>query len=488
MSNVVKLPELHTGSDKEASGSSEDSVKTQQAGLLALISDVLEASSPYTSLDALAGAVQHHLGCHRVAIALTESDSLSLRALSQQAFVDTSSSESKLIQDAMQEACDRERIIRWPVIGADQRGELGILVAHRALAGRRRSISYCSVPLYHDQELVGAMLLERRDGFIFSEIQSAYLEKIAVVTAPLIALRMEADRSVFAVGRQRLNALMTSHLGTDRPGRRVLMALAALVLLCGIIIPVDSHISATAELVPLERRLITAPRAGFVQLVSVVAGEQVAQGQLLATLDARDLELEASRSASEIATAEVEFRAAMASFDRQASAVARARLAQLRAQQMLIERQLDQNSLKAPIAGLILNADTGNTQGAPVSRGDTMFEIAPADGFEVHLLVDETFVRDVFVGQTGEVMLRARPEEVLPLTVSSIHPIAESGNGSSWFRVRASLTKQFDGSSALIRPGESGQARLDGTTKNLMQIILGPVWQRIVAIKWRLVG
>jgi len=255
-----------------------------------------------------------------------------------------------------------------------------------------------------------------------------------------------------------------------------------------LLLPVKSHIGATAELVPLERRLVTAPRAGFVQSIDVVAGEQVDAGQLLATLDARDLELEASRAASAIATAEVEFRAAMASFDRQASAVARARLAQYRAQQRLAERQLEQNRLVAPIAGLVLTSDPGNTQGAPVSRGDTLFEIAPAEGFEVHLLIDESDIRDIAVGQPGELSLRARPDESLALTIQSVHPIAEAGNGSTIFRVRASLDNNSEDKASMLRPGESGQARLDAGPSTLVRILLGPLWERLLELKWRLFG
>jgi len=485
MGNVVRLPEPKEDPDKLKQRESDDAVKAEQAGLIALMADVLEANSPESALDALASSVQHHLGCQRVAIALAEQDCLTLRAMSQQALVDTSSSESKLIVDAMQEACDREIVVCWPTVTA---AKLGVLIAHRALAGRRRSISYCTVPIYHDHRLIGAMQLERRDGFVFTEKQCVFLEKIAVLVAPILELRSHAEQGILAHCSKRFKSTLATHLGTDRPGRRVLVVVASLILLGAFFIPFESHIGATAELVPLERRLITAPRAGFVESVNVVAGEQVEPGQLLARLDARELELEASRSTGDIATAEVEFRAAMASFDRQASAVARARLAQSRAQQMLVERQLDQSSLRAPIAGLVLNADPGNTLGAPISRGDTLFEIAPADGYEVHLLVNEVNIRDIVVGQTGELSLRARPDEVLAVTVQSIHPIAESGNGSSRFRVRASLTDHIDGTQTTLRPGESGQARLDAGSKSLVRILLGPLWQRLTELKWRLIG
>lgn len=488
MSNLARLPESSMGSvEPTAQGNSGD-IQVEQAGLLALVSDVLEANSQESALDALVGALQHHFGCHRVALGLVEKDNLRLCAVSKQAFIDISSSESKLLESAMREACDRELVIRWPIVSSGKRREIGVLVAHRALAGRRSSMAYCSVPVFHEHQLLGAMLLERRDGFVFTEDQGAFLEKVAAVVAPLLTLHRQADRGVLSVIRQKFDTAARSGLGNERPARRLLVGLVFLILLAAFLVPVQSHIGATAELVPQERRLITAPRAGFVQSVDVVAGEQVDQGQLLATLDSRDLELEASRSASEIATAEVEFRAAMASFDRQASAVARARLAQVRAQQLLIERQLDQNSLQAPISGIVLNSDPSNTLGAPVSRGDTLFELAPVDGYEVHLLVDESDIRNVYVGQIGELTLRARPDEELVVTVQYVHPIAEVGNGASRFRVRAEVRTNTPTSKSILRPGESGQARLEGDAKSVGRILLEPLWRRLTELKWRLIG
>jgi len=183
----------------------------------------------------------------------------------------------------------------------------------------------------------------------------------------------------------------------------------------------------------------------------------------------------------------------MASFDRHASVVARARLTQARAQQSLVERQLDQNRLTAPISGLVLSTNSEDTLGAPVTRGDTMLEIAPEEGFEVHLLVDETNIRDVFVEQHGELSLRARPDELLSFTVASIHPIAESGNGTSRFRVKAhlaenELAEHDERASMRLRPGESGRARLSIGDRTIARIFLGPVWKKVVELKWRLIG
>lgn len=486
MSNVARLEPAAT-LDLPAYSEENENIRIQQAGLLALIAEVVSAHSADRALDTLAAALQDHFDCQRVSIAMVSNDQLTLRSISQQAIVDTSNSESKLVVDAMQEACDRETVIRWPIAESKDR-DLGILVAHRALAGRRMSMAYCTVPLFHEQQLIGAILLELRDGFAFSKENQQFLERISAVLAPLLLLHSNADRGVVAVGRERLRKLLCRQLGVDHPGQRMLWGILGTLLLLSFIVPVNRSIKATAEIVPIERRLVTAPRAGFVQSLTVVAGDHVKAGQLLASMDASELELEASRSMSEIATAEVEFRAAMASFDRQESAVARSRLAQNRAQQSLVQQQLELSQLRAPIDGLVLMADTTSSLGAPISRGDTLFEIAPVNDYEVHLLVDESNIRFVQSGQIGELSLRARPDQTISLTVQSVHPIAEPANGASQFRVTAVLPHNFEGSTLNLRPGESGQARLDNGTTSLFKFAFGPAWSQLTALKWRWLG
>ena len=486
MSNVHRLPEPAIANVKPLQMERSENTRADQAKLLALIANIVESKHSTSALDALASVLQQAFDAKTVSIAMVKKGVLTLSTISQQALVNPVSTESKLIVDAMQEACDREAVVRWPTTAMGKRSELGVLHAHRTLAGRRRSISYCSVPLFHEHQLVGAMLLERRDNVVFSEQQVLLLERSALLIAPLLQLRLQVDQTILSLCKERCTKYLSLYLGAHQPGKRLIALSVSAFVLAASLIPMNAHVSAAAQLVPLERRLITAPRSGFVQSVDILAGESVVAGQVLATLDTRDLILEAKRKASEIEIAEVELRSAMASFNRQATAVSRARLAQSRAQQKLVQLQIAQSSLQAPIAGLILSANPNDSLGAPVTRGDTLFEIAPANDYQVHVLVDESDIREIHTGQQGELRLRARSNEALPLTVDSIHPIAETGQGASRFRIRANIDE--GAATTQLRPGESGQAQLAVGKKSLMRIIVDPIWRRFTDLKWRLLG
>lgn len=368
-----------------------------QALLVGMLAELLACDSLHSALDALAGALKSRFDGDRVAIALVVDGDLTLSAVSQQAVLHASSSEARLLVDAMREACAMESVLCWPSAS----DELGVLVAHRALAGRRVSGSICSVPLYDKQALVGAFLLERRDQRAFPVLT---LERLSVCLAPLLMLHRQADRGWWAVFRSRLSSHLARYLGRERAGLRALCVLAAVVLLGSLTLNMRWQIVAPADLLSHERRLVTAPQAGFVADIQVAAGDRVSAGQVLARLDRREMELEASSRDSEVVMAEAEFRAAMASYDAQATGIARARLAQARARREGVEQRLARTDLVSPIMGLVIAADPTRTSGMAVSRGETLFEIAPSADFEVHVLVDEADVYNVFVGQTGDVV------------------------------------------------------------------------------------
>ena len=459
---------------------SAELLAVRQASVLALLVELLAEPSLERALDAFAGALAARFGADRVAVALAAEDgTLRCAAISQQALVDVASAEAKLLLAAMEEACELECAVRFP----ERQARLGVLTAHRALAGRRADTVLASVPLYHDDALIGAVLLERRDADAFEDGAIALLEEVALAVAPLLALRREAARGPLERARRGGGEWLERHLGSTRAGRRLALGLGTLALALVSIWPVAGHVAAEAELVPRERRLVTAPVDGYVEEVTVSAGERVVPGQVLARLDRRELELELTRRDSEIASAEAEFRAAMASHDRQATAVARAVLERERALRLLAERRLERSELRAPIAGLVISGDPGGATGTPVARGETLFEIAPAEGYEVHLLVDEKDVHDVHEGQRGTLGLRTRPDEALGLIVQAIHPVAESGDGASRFRVRARLA---EAPGETLRPGQSGVARLEAGRLGLAAKLLRPVRRRLAELRWRL--
>ena len=449
-----------------------------QALLVGLLAELLASDTLERALDALAAALKEKFDCERVAIALNVDAELKLYTVSQQGVLEASSSEAHLLVDAMREACDSESVLCWP---ADPSNDQHVLTAHRTMAGRRLSSSLCSVPLYNNEKLVGAFLLERGDQKGFPVVA---LERLSVSLAPMLTLHRKADRSWFSVLKQSLREKFERYLGHRRPGMRLLCVLAAVAIMCSLLITAQWKIVAPAELLSNERRVITAPIDGFIAEMEVEPNDRVSEGQTLARLDRREIELEAATLDSDVVMAEAAFRTAMADQDAESTGIARARLAQARAQRAGLEQQLKRTDLVSPIEGLVIASDVTRANGTAVSRGEALFEIAPDTGFEVHVLVNEADVYDVHIGQRGLISLRATPGERLPIEVVSIHPVAEAKDGNNRFRVKANLVEP----DSRLRPGQSGVVRLDAGRASILGVITRRLNRRLSELWWRWIG
>ncbi|MFK8081581.1 MAG: HlyD family efflux transporter periplasmic adaptor subunit [Granulosicoccus sp.] len=451
----------------------------RQALLLVVMAELLGPPDLERALDAFVCALQRRLGTKRVSLGVIADDgTLNLAAISQQVRVDMASNEVRLLTNVMEECLEHERLLCFP----NTEKSVSMLPAHRALGTRREPISIATVPLYKDDQPVGVLLLERQLAKPFIATTVELLELVASKSALALSLRKDADRN--ALGRARLywRKTLENHLGDRQTGKRLLYAAG---LCCGVyagLVPLTDYVSAHAELVPGEQRLVTAPFDGFVESVNVEPGESVVAGQLLASLETRELELEGNRRDGQIDSVEAQFRAAMASHDRKATAVARARLARERALRAVIDQRLRRIELRAPMTGFIVSGDPTDSIGAPVTRGDTLFEISQADGYDVHLLVHERDINDIHEGQTGTLSLRARPAQELSLQVHAVHPVAESRDGASRFRVRATLELP-DG--IIVRPGESGLARLEVGTTNVLRMVSDFVIRQVSKLAWK---
>ena len=94
--------------------------------------------------------------------------------------------------------------------------------------------------------------------------------------------------------------------------------------------------------------------------------------------------------------------------------------------------------------------------GAPVERGQVLFELAPLDSYRIVLQVDEDDIADVSPGQRGHLALAAMPSERFPFVVEKVIEIAQSEDGRNIFRVEARL----EGASSSLRPGMKGVGKI----------------------------
>ncbi len=158
-------------------------------------------------------------------------------------------------------------------------------------------------------------------------------------------------------------------------------------------------------------------------------------------------------------------------------------IAQADAQLKLVDEQLSRARLTAPFDGLVVSGDLTQSVGATVQRGQQLFEIAPLDSYRVMLEIDESQIDDVTVGQAGWLVVASLPNDVFPLSVSKITPVAKAHDGHNYFRVESLLSK----AAPQLRPGMHGIAKLDVGRRRVVWIWSRAFldWATISAWLWR---
>ncbi len=450
----------------------------RQATVLQLIAELLEAPNLGTGLMGLVDALHHQFDCSRVAVGVFRSSRLQIAAISQQASFDPLSDEVARLKAALQEACDQEVIVQYP----DAVDETIEVEAHEALNAGRPHGQLLSMPLCHAGELVGGLLLECPTRRGWSRFTLELLAQVAELSAALVALRLEVEQGLVGVTRR---SLRTSVRQITGPRHMLLKSIASILVigsLLAVFVPVTHRVSAEAEVVPTVRRVISAPMEGFVDSVLVRVGDRVAADGVLLRLDTRQLALEQGRLTGEIRGIETEMRAALAGRDRKETVVLYARKAQAAAELARVEQQLERAVLRAPVDGIIVSGDIDEITGAPVKLGESLLEIAPFVEQDVHLLVDETDIGHVKVGQSGALSLTSSPGRALPFEVSAIHPIAQSAEGQNRIRVEATLPA--DATPPL--PGQTGIGKIAVGQASLLWVWTHRFthWARQLAWQW----
>ncbi len=451
------------------------------AGRLATVVEttatILERRRLREAATAAVSQLAKSLGCERVSLGLVERRQLRLRALSDTAELEHRTQLIRDIEAAMEEAIDEAAPVVYPPLAA---GSSQATNAHERLARRHADKGVCTVPLSNDGSIVGALTFERSSSDAFDTSTVDLCDAISSLLGPVLELKREQDRWIGAKVGHSIHGLITRLVGPRHPWTKLAAAsLLALVAFLGLATG-QHRVAGDAVLEGSVQRALVAPIDGYVKTASARAGDVVEDGDLLAALDDRELSLERRKWSSERDEFVKERRRAVAKLDLPQAKIFEAQVAKAEAQLALIDGQLAHTRILAPFDGVVVNGDLSRALGAPVERGQVLFEVAPLDSYRVALQVDEADVGNVAAGQPGELALAALPGETFPLVVEQIIALAEAVDGRNVFRVEARL----EGSYPFLRPGMKGVGKVDVEPRKLLWIWTHRLAERVRLWLW----
>jgi len=175
---------------------------------------------------------------------------------------------------------------------------------------------------------------------------------------------------------------------------------------------------------------------------------------------------------------------ALAEHDRAKQKVINAQLDQAQAQLKLVEKQLQRAEIRAPFDGQVVSGDLSHRFGGAVKQGELLFEVAPLKSYRIKLLVKESRIADVRVGQPGVLHLSALPGNVYDFTVSKLTPVTVSEEGQTYFTVEAELEAQDD----QLQLGMEGIGKIEIDQRMLIVILTRNLMEWLRLQWWSLWG
>lgn len=431
--------------------------------VLDLLASVVEHERFRPAAMAFVTSLATKLECDRVSLGFKVRNKLNVSALSHTAEFGKQMNLVRAIGSAMDEAIDQRAVIVYP-LAPD--ATLLVTRAHAELSRQHGAGTICTIPLVSEEKSFGGLTLERPVDRVFDQDTIELCETVATLTGPILEGKRKEDRWLITKAGHSLAGQLKKLFG---PGHLVLKMgaiLAAAIVIFFVFAKGDYRVSANTTLEGTVQRVVSAPFNGYMSEAKARAGDIVQEGDLLCLLDDRDLKLEHLKWSTQREQLLKEYREAMAKHGRAQVQIIKAKIDQAEAEISLLNEQLARTKVVAPFRGVVMKGDLSQSLGAPVERGQVLFEVAPLESYRVIVQVDERDIADVAVGQRGELVLPSMPGDLFPLVIDKITPVSTAKEGRNYFRVEAQLKDV----SERLRPGMEGVGKISIDRRKLIWI------------------
>ncbi len=434
----------------------EHDLLMQLASLIELIS--LVESSPDTEQGCLvlADRLQSQLNCEQVMVGLCRPPAPSCRvvASSGTAAVDANSERVRLAEGVLQESIARGDLSVWP---ATERNDRHALCAHRQFAEWVHAEAVLSVVLRDESgEVRGAWLMwgnqqivQRPESVNFA---MATQRPLAATLGLLVRCRQNRLQRLLSRARR---------LSLEHKAAAVLAIVVAVVGL--FLVPVRYRVSCDCELQPVARRFVAAPFEGLLEQSLVEPGDVVAKNDVLAQMDAREIQWELAGAEAELHRASKEHAGHLAAHESGKAQIADDEVKRLTMRTELLRHRLEDLKILSPIDGIVVMGDLTKSEGAPLAVGQALFEIAPLKQMIVEVAIPEDDVRLVHTGLPIAIWLDAFPGRRWDAVVQKIHPRSELKNHENVFIAEVILENRESD----LRPGMRGSSRIATVSRPL---------------------
>lgn len=407
--------------------------------------------------QAAAMAMCNHIAsewsCDRVSLGVVSGRVIRMAAISHTEKIVRKSTIVRDLESVMEESLDQDAEVSFPV----DRDATMLAREATQFASRYGPLAIVSLPLRREGKPWGVLAVERPADQPFSLPDIAALRLVADAATSQVWIAHRHRRWFGATFLQAAREAGSWAVGPRHTWAKLTAIVVVIASVFFALVPGVYRVQGSGRVEAEVRRVVAAPFDGFIRDTQARVGDNVSAQQELARLDATDLLLRLSGLRAELDGAQRE--AALAQRERKdaEAQIARARARRAEAEIEFVEHQIQRAVLASPVDGVIVAGELERVVGAPVSVGDTLFEIAPLESLLLDVFIEEDQVADVAVGSVGTFATASRPDARIAVRIERIDPVAELREGRNVFRARAALQERPE----WLRPGMEGIAKFD---------------------------
>lgn len=400
--------------------------------------------------------------CASVSLGWLKNNYVRLQAISHMERFEKKMDVVQILEAAMEESFDQDEEIVLP-----QSKESTAVVRDHEVFSRDHGAQYLvSLPIRLDGEPVGVLSCERAKE-AFTEIDIRGLRVLCDQAARRLGDLKRNDRWFGARLAVSARETLSRFLGIEHTFAKCMGILACVILAVFLFGHWNYRVEASFILKTDDLAYLPAPFDGYIADVHVDVGDPVGKGELLLTLDTRELLLEESTAIANQIRYSRGAEKARAENAMAEMKIAQALEDQAKAQLGLVRYHLNNARIMAPFPGIVVEGDLKEMLGAPVRKGDVLFKVAMIQKMYAELDLDERDVHEVAAGRTGEIAFVSRPHLKFPIKVERIEPVSVAKEEGNVFITRSLFTGEV---ADWWRPGMSGVAKINIGKRNIMWI------------------
>ena len=423
-------------------------IASQMRELIDLTARLQQHETFRQACDELANSLKSEFGANFVAVTIPRHNRIRIVSMAGVSQVDKNSAVCRVIGEACAEAACHEKQVAFP---AAQNDPQHAIVSHQSVAKRLACKHVVTQTLRDDDKVIAHVIWGENSDDIVVQRHRAFAAAFAAPATQALQLVRRSEKTWL------YRALALPVSWTARFWRLLVMILVVAGI-AAMWIPAPYKIRGQCVVDAVSHRFAVAPYDGIVERGFFHPGDVVQQGDLLATMDDKELRWELAGVVADIQRTKKERSVALKSGDVPATVMADLESERLENQKRLLEYRRENLEIRSSVQGFVLSGDLDMAENAAVRTGDTLYEVGPITPLKIQVFIPAEDVLEVQKDQVVKVWLDGVSAEAIELPVERVLPRSQTEDGSNVFVAEAIVQNEDQ----RLRPGMRGIAKVTG--------------------------